>query len=93
MHSYSPRFWEIGSMGRIVFLALALLSAPAFAQGTSDERSDCMGDAFRFCSSDIPIVAAIESCLETNISRLGPACRREFEPTKTTRLKEEHFYR
>jgi hypothetical protein len=79
-------------MARIVFLALALFCAPAFAQGTSEERSDCMGDAFRFCSSDIPIVAAIESCLQTNVSRLSLACRREFEPTQTTKLKEEHFY-
>jgi hypothetical protein len=81
-------------MRNIIFaLVMSSVAAPAFAQGTSQERSDCMGDAFRFCSSDIPIVAAIENCLEENISRLSPACRREFAPTRTTKLQEEHFYR
>lgn len=80
---------------RKIFFALIMsgIAAPAFAQGTAEERSDCMGDAFRFCSSDIPIVAAIESCLEENMGRLSPACRREFAPAKTTKLQEGQFYR
>lgn len=80
---------------RKIFLALATLSivtGPAFAQGTTQERSDCMGDALRFCSSDIPFVSEIESCLEQNMSRLSAACRREFAPAHTTRLQENHFY-
>jgi len=74
------------------FLLLVTLgAAPASAQGTSQERSDCMGDALRFCSSDIPNVDEIESCLSENVARLSPACRREFAPTQTTKLREDHF--
>ncbi|PPD40646.1 MAG: hypothetical protein CTY15_14545 [Methylocystis sp.] len=81
-------------MRHISALSLLLaLAAPAFAQGTSEERSACMGDAMRFCSSDIPFVSEIESCLEGNIGKLSPACRREFEPARTTKLQESHFYR
>ncbi len=80
-------------MRKIIFAAALLSAAPAFAQGTAQERSDCMGDALRFCSADIPFVSAIEDCLETNMSRLSAACRREFAPTRTTKLQEEHFYR
>lgn len=73
-------------------LLLAFTAAPAaWAQGTAQERSDCMGDAMRFCSSDIPFVSEIESCLQQNMARLSPACRREFAPTKTTKLREDHF--
>jgi hypothetical protein len=73
-------------------LLLALAAAPAaWAQGTAQERSDCMGDAMRFCSADIPFVEEIESCLQQNMARLSPACRREFAPTNTTKLREEHF--
>ena len=72
-------------------LLLAFAASPASAQGTAQERSDCMGDAMRFCSSDIPFVSEIESCLEQNMARLSPACRREFAPTKTTKLREEQF--
>ena len=72
-------------------LLLAFAASPASAQGTAQERSDCMGDALRFCSSDIPFVEEIESCLQQNMARLSPACRREFAPTNTTKLREEHF--
>lgn len=72
-------------------LVLALAASPATAQGTSQERSDCMGDALRFCSADIPDVDEIEACLQQNMARLSPACRREFAPASSTKLKPEHF--
>ncbi|MBM3550626.1 MAG: hypothetical protein FJX45_02435 [Alphaproteobacteria bacterium] len=72
-------------------LVLALAASPAAAQGTAQERSDCMGDALRFCSADIPDVDEIESCLQQNMARLSPACRREFAPASSTKLKPEHF--
>jgi hypothetical protein len=72
-------------------LLLAFAATPAWAQGTTQERSDCMGDALRFCSSDSPFVDEIESCLSENVARLSPACRREFGPTQSTKLREEHF--
>lgn len=76
----------------ILFALLAALAAtPAAAQGTAQERSDCMGDAMRFCSADIPFVEEIESCLEENMARLSPACRREFASNNSTKLRPEHF--
>ena len=46
-------------------LAVFIVSpfASAQAQGTPQERSACIGDAFRFCSTDIPNVAKIEAWL------------------------------
>ncbi len=74
-------------------IALAVIgAAPALAQGTARERSDCMADALKFCSSDIPFVSEIEDCLRTNMGKLSRACRREFAgPTQSTKLREEHF--
>ena len=77
------------SVGALAGLVLA--SATALAQGTAEERSACMGDAFKFCLSDIPNVAAIEACLERNERELTPACRAEFQPSKKTRIRREHF--
>jgi hypothetical protein len=76
-----------------VLASLFLVSAPAAAQGTAQERSACMGDAFRFCAFDIPNVPKIEACLNSKKSELSPACRAEFKPsrTKKTKLKPEHF--
>jgi hypothetical protein len=76
-----------------VFASLFLFATPAVAQGTAEERSACMGDAFRFCASDIPDVPKIESCLDSNKSKLSSACQAEFQPSqaKKTKLKTEHF--
>ena len=81
----------------IAALALAILIlapvVPASAQGTAEQRSACMGDAFRFCSRFIPNVSAIEGCLEQNVSRLHPACAAEFGSYRTSRMRSEHFDR
>jgi hypothetical protein len=77
--------------GILALVMTASIIGPASAQGTPDQRSACMGDAFRFCSADIPNVSRIEACLSQNRSELNPACRAEFEPTGSTRLRPEHF--
>jgi hypothetical protein len=76
-----------------VLASLLLASTPAVAQGTAQQRSACVGDAFRFCASDIPDVPKIENCLGSNRSRLTPACQAEFHPerVKKTNLRPEHF--
>jgi len=71
------------------FLCLGLTGASA--QGTAQQRSACMGDAFRFCSAYIPNVTNIEACLRQNVSNLDPACRAEFQPNGRTRLRARHF--
>ena len=76
--------------GAAVFLAISL-TIPALAQGTAEERSACMGDAFKFCRANIPNVAAIEACLKQNVSILSPACQAEFAPAGSTKLQSNHF--
>lgn len=74
-----------------VFVSLLLLSAVAWAQGTAQDRSACMGDAFKFCGADIPNVSRIEACLSQNRNGLTPACAAEFQPAGKTNLRSEHF--
>jgi hypothetical protein len=66
---------------RTLSLAGAILSvaATANAQGTAEQTSACIRDAFRFCSAYIPNAARIEACLESNKRQLSPACRAQFE--------------
>jgi hypothetical protein len=56
---------------------VALVAAPAtgFAQGTAEQRAACTPDAFKFCSSHIPNIAAITTCMKANYSKLSPACK------------------
>ena len=74
-----------------VAAVVTLLSGAAWAQGTAEERSACMGDAFRFCAAHIPNVSAIENCLKQNVQNLTPACRAEFEPNNRTKIQSRHF--
>lgn len=77
----------------VLLTALAALPAPTLAQGTADQRSACIGDAFSFCGADIPVVTKIEACLIKKMSELSPGCRDEFHkpPEGRTNLKPEHF--
>jgi hypothetical protein len=75
-------------------LATAMLSvaASANAQGTADQQSACMGDAFQFCSAYIPNAPRIEACLESNIKRISPACRAQFRgPATKSRPRVRHM--
>ncbi|BAT59486.1 hypothetical protein GJW-30_1_02019 [Variibacter gotjawalensis] len=79
------------SIMTLLIVASFGLTSAAMAQGTSQQRSDCMGDAFSFCASSIPSVSKIEACLKRNVASLSPGCRAEFEPAGKTKLKRRHF--
>jgi hypothetical protein len=66
------------SMLPLAILLAVIGTPPASAQGTPQQRENCEADAYKFCSSKIPFVSQIEECLQSNISRLSRACRREF---------------
>jgi hypothetical protein len=55
--------------------SLILAAAPAVAQGTAAQRAACTSDAMRLCSSHIPNVGAIASCLRRERASLSTACR------------------
>lgn len=55
--------------------ALLLVGTPALAQGTSAQRAACTPDVFRLCSSHIPSVAQITSCLKREKPNLSAGCR------------------
>ena len=63
----------------LVALGIPILAAAAESQGTADQRSGCMADAFRFCMSAIPNHARIEACLNANRRKLSAACRRQID--------------
>ena len=58
---------------------MLLIATTANAQGTADQASACMGDAFRLCGPEIPNAARIEACLESKKRQLSTACRAQFE--------------
>lgn len=68
----------------MVAMAAGLWSASyateSFAIGTAEERLACTADVFRLCSSEIPDVGQIISCMKAKKASLSPACRSVFDP-------------
>jgi hypothetical protein len=64
-----------GLIGAALSAALLAATPPSFAQGTPEQRSACMGDAFRLCSAQIPSVPKVTSCMKANFSKLSQACQ------------------
>ena len=63
-------------IGAAVLATLIASSSAGFAnQGTPEQRSACMGDAFKFCSAEIPNIPKITACMKANYSKLSPACK------------------
>lgn len=63
-------------------VAALLYATTASAQenyGTPEQRAACTSDAFRLCSSYIPDITKVETCLRQNKSGLSNACRSVFE--------------
>ena len=68
----------------------AVISLTAFAahaaEGTAEQRNACMGDAFRLCSSHIPNIEAITTCMRTNKSKLSAPCKLVFDKSDKTKV-------
>jgi len=58
--------------------ASALMSIPAAAQGTPEQRAACQGDAQRLCGQFIPDVDRITACMVQNGAISAP-CRMAVE--------------
>jgi hypothetical protein len=50
------------------------ISTESFAY-TAEAQQMCTGDAFRLCSSEIPNISKITSCMRTNRAKLSVGCR------------------
>ena len=77
----SHRIWHKGaSAAFFLLLQTLLLQAPAFAQGTPEQREACTPDAFRLCGAYMPDPGRVEGCLRASGPRLSQACYDVFYP-------------
>lgn len=57
-------------------LSLSTLSATDSFAFSAEARAMCTGDAFRFCSADIPNIPKITACMIKHRAQLSAGCRR-----------------
>ena len=69
--------------GTLAALGLLFVLVPTAASAeikpTAEQRAACMGDALMFCSSVVPNMERIASCLAAKKSQLTPRCRAQFD--------------
>ena len=71
---------------RIAVATLVMASsfaAPAWSQGTPEQRAACTPDVFRLCSSYIPDADRISACLVSRQQELSEACASVFSPPRS----------
>ena len=71
----------------VVAFAFAVVSLPAQAQPTFEQRQACERDAFRLCERAIPDENRVRQCLVANMRRLNPVCRSAFQKGKAKKKK------
>ncbi len=60
--------------GAAALLGVALMSLPALAQGTPEQRAACQDDAMRLCQQYVPDVDRITSCMRRHRGALSARC-------------------
>ena len=76
-------FSKLRQAGLVLAFALSLsaLSATESFAYSSEAQQMCTGDAFKFCSSEIPNIDKITVCMQQHKAQLSPGCR-ALMPTK-----------
>jgi hypothetical protein len=66
----------VRKIGFVIAFAVSVvsLSTSSYAY-TSQEAQMCTGDAFKFCSSEIPNIDKITVCMKAHKAQLSPGCR------------------
>ena len=70
-------FTTIRNVGMALAVAASLSAVTSTASHAFSEeaRSQCTGDAFRLCSSEIPNIPKITACMVKNRANLSSGCR------------------
>ena len=72
--SFTRTIRQTGAVLAFAASLSVLSSQPSFAF-SAEAQQMCTGDAFRFCSSDIPNIPAITACMFKHRTELSSGCR------------------
>jgi hypothetical protein len=85
--SFTNRVRQAGLVLGFALSLSALTSTQSFAY-TEEARQQCTGDAFKLCSSEIPNVSAVTTCMMKHRAQLSPGCRSAMDKELASRGKK-----
>ena len=69
----------VRTIGFVLAFATSLVSLSTASHAyTAEQQSLCMGDAFKFCSSEIPNISKITTCMQLHKAELSDGCKSVF---------------
>jgi hypothetical protein len=71
---FSRRIFQTGALLAFAVSMSVMSVQPSFAF-SAEAQQMCTGDAFRFCSSNIPNIPAITACMFKHRTELSSGCR------------------
>ena len=73
----TSRFNTVRKIGFAVTFAISVfsMSTASHAAYSEEQKRLCLGDALKFCSSDIPDDAKVTACLTRHAAELSPKCK------------------
>jgi len=71
--------FKIGfALAAIAFASPASAGLLEMQQERRQQTDDCKPDAMKYCGDYVPDVDAITACMQRNVKRLAPVCRKYF---------------
>jgi hypothetical protein len=74
MTAFTSKLRQAGLVLAFALTVSAVSSTESFAF-SSEAQAQCTGDAFKFCSSEIPNIPAITACMFKHKAQLSTGCR------------------
>ena len=84
--SFTSKLRQAGLVLAIA-LSTSLISSQSFAF-SAEAQAMCTGDAFKFCSSEIPNIPAITACMFKHKAELSSGCRAVMDKEVANRSKK-----
>ena len=72
--TFTSKFRQAGLVLAFAVAVSAMSSTESFAY-SAEAQAMCTGDAFKFCSSEIPNIPAITACMFKHKAQLSAGCR------------------
>ncbi len=72
--SFTSKLSQAGLVLAFALTASVISTSQSFAF-SAEAQAMCTGDAFKFCSSEIPNIPAITACMYKHKAELSPGCR------------------
>jgi hypothetical protein len=85
--SFTSRIRQAGLVLAFALTASVISTSQSFAF-SAEAQAMCTGDAFKFCSSEIPNIPAITACMYKHKAELSAGCRSVMDKNDAAKSKK-----